>query len=97
MIFRSLLCDKKFVAVLTPDLTESLDVDDMAEACVFNDRAETFLLGILASPCDKGGPLDLLVKTLRPFRLPLDVCSERVSAGWLALDIGLSFATVMKP
>lgn len=97
MILLSRLCGSMFAAVLKPDLADNREVAESAEACVLSERTDTFLLGILASPGDNGGPLDLLVKTLRPFRLPLDVCSDRVSVGWLALDMGLSSPTVMKP
>lgn len=79
------------------DLTDRLDWIEYPEACVFNDRADTFLLGILVKPCDNGGPLDLFVKTLRPLCLPYEVCSERVSAGTLALEPGRPLGTIMKP
>lgn len=84
-------------AALIPDLTDILEDVESPDACVFNDLAEIFLLGTLDIPCDTGGPLDLLVSTLRPLRRPVATYSERVSAGILVLDKGLSPPTVMKP
>lgn len=84
-----------FAAARIPDRTEILDDVDRPEACVLSDLAEIFLLGTRESPDDSGG--GLLVKTLRPFRLPGVVCSERVSTGMLVLDTGLSLSTVMNP
>lgn len=84
MILLSRLCGRMFAAVRMPDRTDNLEEAETAEACVCSDRADTFLVGILDSPDDRGGPLCLLVNTLRPFRRPGGVvCNERVSAGEL--------------
>lgn len=99
----SRLCGRMFAAVRSPDLTDKRDEAETAEVCVCNDRAETLRLGILDSPDEIGGPLCLLVKTLRPFRRPGVlglvgvVCKERVSARWPWRDDGRGVPAVMKP
>lgn len=68
---------------------------DTSEVCVFNERADTFLLGVRASSSGEECSGILLVKTLRPFRLPTVLCNERVSPGAVDLEPGLR--TAMNP